>query len=292
MKLVQGLPPFYLGLRIATVDHDFIDTFSNRMLEDALRMRADVLTFPDRPWMGETIKLPHSDPISIALLSFSSYEDWYSRVRHETRSHIRRGLRSGAMAKCVGEVSGEAASNILGIYRETPFRENRFFRDFYEWDLPKVQRKFRTDEKQVSVVVAWQERIVGVAHAWFKDQVAELDLSITSLQARDKVRGISNLLIAKMIESLAERGVRHFVYGKFGVLPSLETFKLSNGFRPCAVNYNCLLLTAKARSMAALGLHRRPDILFSKQARSILSLAASLQSHLPSNLLFRFHLSA
>ena len=56
--------PYYLGLRIATVCHDFIDTFSNRMVEDALRMRADVLTFPDRPWMGETIKLPHSDPIT------------------------------------------------------------------------------------------------------------------------------------------------------------------------------------------------------------------------------------
>jgi hypothetical protein len=144
----------------------------------------------------------------------------------------------------------------------------------------------------VSVMVTWQGEVVGICRTRFNGEVSVVTQFMTSLEARRQCKGISNLMLARQIELLAERGVRYLVYGKFGVLPSLDRFKVNNGFTPTPVNYNYLLLTPKARALGLLGLHRRPDILFSKYARSILPVLSTLQGCLPPRLIMQLHLYA
>lgn len=212
-------------------------------------------------------------------------------MNKKTRNMVTSSLRAGAKAECVEKMSETTCAQVLRIFKETPFREGRFFPGYYTWTSCRVRNVFRTNEENVSVIATWKGKVVGVSRVRFNDQVAALGQLMSSVEARRGCRGISNLMIAKLVELLAERGVRYLVYGKFGVIPSLDRFKLSNGFRPVTVNYNYVLLSAKARGLAALGLHRRPDILLSSHPWSI-SLVTSLQRLLPLSFVLKFGLYA
>lgn len=272
---------------------DFLDAFSDHIVNEAMRIKADLLVFPDRPWMGENIRLAHSDPIKIALLSFSSYDDWWgSAGMAKVRNHARAAFKAGVRIEEVREISDQGmAKDVVKMYDESPFRGKRYFPSYGRWDAASVQRYFRTDEASITLVAKVDGRAVAIDMSRFKGKVAVVASGITSLQARTKCRGIDRMLLAKQIELLARRGVKYLVYGKMGVLPALDNFKLEVGFRPVKVNYNHLFLTRKAMILAKFGLHRRPDILFSKHP-SILPTLASVQRRLPLSVVSRLHLFA
>jgi hypothetical protein len=283
--------PVFLRLRIATPVWDFLDGFSSGMVDEALRMGADVLVFPDRPWMGENIKLPHSDPIKIALLSFSSFSAWWKCHRvAKARNHVRAAIKAGVTVEEVEGVSDQAtAKDVVRMYDESPIRENRYFRGYGRWDVSTVQRFFKTDDRSITLLAKCNRRVIGIDMSKFKRDVAILASGITSLKARRKFRGIDHMFLARQIEALGQRGVRYLIYGKCGVLPHLDAFKIENGFRPVEVNYNHLLLTRKAMVLAEFGLHRRPDILMSRHP-SILPWLASIQRRLPLSVVSKLHL--
>ena len=285
------LPLPFLRPRIASVD-DFLEPFSNEMIDQAERMGADVLVFPDRPWMGEAIRLGKTDTVKIALLSFRSYDQWWASLRREARVSVKHPLKLGATVKRVEQPSDQVVAEILAIFKETPFRENRFFPGYYAWNESEVRREINTDRQNLSVVTTWRGRVAGVSHMRFFGQVAKVMQFLTSLEARRDCRGLSNLMMAKQVELLTEVGVRHIIYAKFGALPSLDAFKVRNGFRPVAVNYNHILLTPKAQALAKLGLHRRSDVWLSRYSRSIIPFLASLQRLLPPSLIMRMGLYA
>jgi hypothetical protein len=291
MKLMRNLPSF--SLLIAVPVWDFLQSFSNDMVNEAVRMGADVLVFPDRPWMGENIKLPYSDPIRIALLSFPSYDDWWSSPRiNKTRNHVRAALKAGVSVEAVEEISDRGtAMEVVRMYNESPIREKRYFPGYGRWNVDSVQGHFKSDDSSSTLVAKWHGQVVAVDRWKFKGQVAIVASGITSLKARRHFRGIDHLLLAKQIELLAERGVRYVVYGKLGVIPALDSFKVENGFRPVKVNYNHILFSRKAMVLAKFGLHRRPDILMSKHPWILPSLAR-LQKHLPPSLLVKLDLFA
>jgi hypothetical protein len=279
-------------LKLARGD-DFLDRFEESSTQEARSLGADILVFPDRPWMGESLQLPLHDRVNIALLSFDSFDDWFTNLPRSRRKQIRRSSEEGVEVRTVDELSVSGAKDVLDLFRETPFREGRYFTGYHSWSLPLVTEEFRTNDRAISSVAVYGGKIVGVSKYKFKGQVAVSTNQLSSLAVRRKVHGVANLLLAHQIKMLANRGVKHIKYGKLGVgLGSLDEFKTSNGFRPVAVNYNYILLTRRARLFAKFGLYQPWDLFFSTKLRSVVPLLGSVQPHLPMKLIQKFHLYA
>src|SRR5712664_385132 len=279
-------------LRLARLE-DFLDRFDERSIEEAKSLGADILVFCDRPWMGESLQLPLSDRLEIALLSFNSFDDWFSGLQKSRRREIRKSGKESVDIRILDNPSSSEAQEILDVYREAPFREGRYFVGYHSWNLQRVKEKFRTNDKSIATVAFYDGKIVGIARAKFKGQVAVLTTLLSSLAARQKVRGIAASLLAAQVKMLSSRGVKHLKYGKLGVgLDSLDQFKRSNGFKPVAVNYNYLLLTGRAKLFAKFGFYQPWDIIFSTKLRFAIPVLGSVQPHLPVRLIQKFHLYA
>ncbi len=273
--------------------NDFLDRFDDQSVEAARAIGADILVFCDRPWMGESLQLPLHDAMDIALLSFDSFDDWFSSLPKNRRRQIRNTEKEGIDVRTIEQPSISEAQEILDLYQESPFREGRYFVGYHTWSVPRVMEKFRTNDKVVSSVAIYDGKIVGVAKAKFKGQVAVSNSILSSLAIRRKIKGVATSLLANQIKKLSSNGVRHIKYGHLGVgLEGLDHFKTSNGFRPVTVNYNYLLLTRKARLCARFGLYQPWEIIFSTKLRPIVPLLGSLQPHIPVKLIQKFHLYA
>ena len=272
--------------------NDFLDRFDQRSIDEAKSMGADVLVFCDRPWMGETLQLSLSDRIEIGLLSFDSFDGWFSNLERHARQEIRTPSKRGVEINGVKEPSILEAQQILDLFRESPLREGRYFEGYHSWNLKKVMETFKTNEGIISITAIYDGKIVGVARVKFKGQVAAFTSLLSSLAVRRKVKYVANLLLATQVRMLSDKGVKHLQYGKMGVLGGLDLFKRSNGFRPVSVNYNYLLLTGRARLLAKFGLYQPRDLLFSTKLRSFVPLLGSVQPHLPIKIIQKLHLYA
>jgi hypothetical protein len=279
-------------LRIARLN-DFLEKFDQESVEEAKSLGADILVFCDRPWMGETTKFPRSDRLQIALLSFNSFDDWFSKIEKYRRNEVRKSAKEGVELRPLVEPSLSEAQQILDLYRESPFREGRYFVGYHSWNLRRVMEKFRTNDSLATSIALYDGTIVGVAKSKFKGEVAVLDSILSRLSIRRRVRGVATSLLASQVQMLSSRGVKHVEYGKLGVgLHSLDHFKTSNGFRSVPIDYNYLLLTRRARLCAKFGLYQPQDIIFSTKLRFVLPLLSSLQPHFPVKLIQKFHLYA
>jgi hypothetical protein len=279
-------------LKLARGD-DFLDRFDESMIDDARSLGADILVFPDRPWMGETLQLPRHDTLSIALLSFDSFDEWFTNLPRSRRKQIRRSSEEGVEVRTVEELSDSEAQEVFDMFRESPFREGRYFVGYHSWSRRRAIEEFKTNDRLISSVALYGGRVVGVSRYKFKGQVAVSTNQLSSLAVRRKVHGVANLLLAHQIKMLAGKGVKHLKYGKLGVgLDSLDEFKTSNGFRPVIVHYNYVLLTPRARLFAKFGLYQPWDLVFSTRLRSVVPLLGSVQPHVPIKLIQKFHLYA
>ena len=280
-------------LKLARRVDEFLERFDDGLVEEAKTMGADVLIFNDRPWMGEPIQLAHHDDLSIALLSFNGYEDWFSSLPRRKRKDIRNAGEEGVEILPIIKPSASEANEIVDLYRESPFREGRYFIAYDSWTSRRAMEKFRTDDKVVSNVAVYRGKIVGAARATFKEEVAVSNSILSSLALRARVRGVPALLLAAHVRALSSRGVRYLKYGHIGLgLDSLDHWKLSHGFRPVRVSYNYVLLTRKARVCARFGLHRPREMVFSTTLRFATPSLGLIQRHLPLRMIQKFHLYA
>ncbi len=279
----------FASLRFARGD-DFLDPFHEHSIDEAKSLGADIMVFCDRPWMGEYLQRPLSDRIEIALLSFNSFDDWFSSLKKDTRNEIRKGSKEGVEIHGIKEPSVSEAQGIVDIFRESPFREGRYFEGYHTWNLKNVMESFKTNEEFISIAAIYEGKIVGVARVKFKGEVAVIKNLLSSLAVRRKVRGVANSLLATQIKTLSDIGVEHLAYGKLGILGGLDRFRVVNGFRSVLVDYNYELLTRRARLLAKFGLYQPRDLIFSTKLRFVVPMSGSLQKHMPMRLIQKFHL--
>jgi hypothetical protein len=284
-------PIKFANLRFARGD-DFLFRFDKDSIDEARSLDADVLVFCDRPWLGESVQFPLTDKIEIALLSFDNFDEWFASLKKDTRNEIRKGSKRGVETKVIEELSVSEAQEIVSLFRESPFREGRYFEGYHHWTLDRVMGSFKTNEEFISIVSVYEGRIVGVARTKFKGPVGVVNNLLSSLDARRKVIGISNSLLATQIEMLSDRGVSHLAYGKMGVLGGLDHFRVSNGFTSVPVNYNYVLLTRKAKVFAKFKIYQPRDLIFSTKLRFVVPLSIPLQKHIPIRLIQKLHLYA
>jgi hypothetical protein len=292
LKDNSGLRPIrFANLRFARGD-DFLYRFNKDSIDEARSLGADVLVFCDRPWLGESVQFPLTDRIEIALLSFNNFDEWFAGLKKDTRNEIRKGSKKGVETKVIEKLSVSEAQEIVNLFRESPFREGRYFEGYHHWTLNRVMESFKTNEEFVSIASVYEGKIVGVARTKLKGPVGVVNNLLSSLDVRRKVIGISNLLLATQIKMLSDRGVSHLAYGKMGVLGGLDHFRISNGFRSVPVNYNYILLTGKAKLFARFKIYQPRDLIFSTKLRFVVPLSIPLQKHIPIRLIQKLHLYA
>ncbi|HZY46794.1 MAG TPA: hypothetical protein VFE96_03250 [Candidatus Bathyarchaeia archaeon] len=288
----SGLRPIkFAGLRFARGD-DFLYRFGQDSIEEAKSLGADVLVFCDRPWLGETVQFPLTDRVEVALLPFNNFDEWFAGLKKDTRNEIRKGEKRGVENRIIKEFSVTEAQEIVDIFRESPFREGRYFEGYHHWTLERVLESFKTNGEFITLTAVYEGKIVGVARTKFRGQVAVINNLLSSLAIRRKIIGVSNSLLATQIKMLGDRGVRYLAYGKMGVLGGLDHFRVSNGFQSAMVNYNYVLLTQKAKILAKFKIYQPRDLLFSTKLRFIVPLSIPIQKHIPTRLIQKFHLYA
>src|SRR3989442_1611277 len=160
--LMESLPPLndnstlrpikFANLRFARGD-DFLYRFDRDSIDEARSLGADVLVFCDRPWLGESVQFPLTDRIEIALLSFRNFDEWFNGLKKDTRNEIRKGSKRGVETKVVEKLSVSEAQEIVSLFRESPFREGRYFEGYHHWTLKRVMESFKTNDGFKSVPV-------------------------------------------------------------------------------------------------------------------------------------------
>jgi hypothetical protein len=271
---------------------DYLYGFTEDCVTRARRLSADFLVYANRPWLGEKTKLSLNDEVSVAVLSIENYDKWFSGLKKQTRTMIRKSEKDGITTYCLDRPSSSEAEGIFRLFTETPFREGRYFEGYHTWNTSRVFREFGTTDQMVSVLATFEDKIVGVSRIIFEDKAAVVQTLLSSVRIRDSIRGVSNSMIATLVQEASKRGIRYLIYGKMGILPGLDAFRVNNGFRPIQVAYNYLPLTRKAELFAKFGIYRPKDLLFSIKLKGMVSSAESLQKYIPIPIIQRFHLYA
>ncbi len=216
---------------------------------------ADAFTFIERTWCD-----PHINPASswvkeqdnIALLSISTYQEWFERVGKKTRNMIRKAEKSGIETKIV--VPDEKfAEGIWKIFNETPIRQGRAS-PYYGISIEKVKQDILNDRGFTFVGAYLGDELAGFIQLVHGDQLSIITQILALQKHQDKA--VNNATVAKAVQYCAEHGIANLMYGRMENHPSLDKFKESNGFIKCDLNRYYIPLTTKGSIAIKLRLHR------------------------------------
>ena len=225
-------------------------------LTDKLKeIGADIFTFIERKWCF-SIRNPQRNWIrakdNVALLHVTSYEEWWRKIGKKTRNMVRKAEKSGIITKTV-EPSEKLAEGIWKIYNETPIRQRRAF-PHYGVSLKRVRKGILSSKNCTYIGAYCQEELAGFIQLVYGDNIVIMS-QILSLQKYWK-KAVNNALIAKAVEICAEKGAQWLMYGRMGNHPSLDRFKINNGFTEFPITRYYIALTKTGRLAMALHLHR------------------------------------
>lgn len=255
-KAVAILGLFPRIARLRSEYHDYIDspeTFVARLKE--AKIHADVFTFL-QPVSDTAPKYHHFFSwTNVAVLTISTYENWWKRqVNDKTRNMVRKAGKKGVAIK-LSEFSDELAKGIHAIYNECPLVQGRPSKH-YGKDFQTLKMAHATFlERSVFIGAYYEGVLIGFIKMILHPGGRSASLmQIMSLVAhRDKAP--TNALLAKAIETCAERGIEHLQYGTWS-RRSLGDFKKHHGFALVKIPRYFVPLNLRGRIALALGLHR------------------------------------
>jgi hypothetical protein len=232
------------------------DVFPTEEFTEWLRERGvDIFAFIERKWCSS---IPNPSKFwsrakdNIALLQVTSYDEWWKNIGKKTRNMIRKAEKSGVRVEIV-EPNEELAEGIWRIYNETPFRQERAF-PHYGVSLQTVTRDVFSSKNSTYIGAYFQGELIGFIQLVHGDNVTLISQILSMQKHWDKA--VNNALIAKAVEVCSSRGIRWLVYGRMGNHPTLDSFKLNNGFTQFLLTRYYIPLTEKGKIATKLGLHR------------------------------------
>jgi hypothetical protein len=98
------------------------------------------------------------------------------------------------------------------------------------------------------------DELVGFIQILYGDKIAIVSNILSMQKHWDK--GLNNALLAKAIETCSSKGQKWVMYGRIGNHPSLDTFKINNGFKKFDIKRYYIAISNKGRLIIKLGLHR------------------------------------
>jgi hypothetical protein len=165
---------------------------------------------------------------------------------------VRKAEKSGVKTEVV-EPNEKLAEGIWKIYNETPIRQERAF-PHYGVSLQTVTRGVLSARDSTFIGAFFQGELAGFVQLVHGDKTAIVS-QILSLQKHSD-KAVNNALIAKTVEVCATKQFGWLMYGRMGNHPSLDRFKLSNGFTRFPLTRYYVPLTKKGRIARKIGLHR------------------------------------
>jgi hypothetical protein len=244
-------------VKIARVVREYEkDVYPTETFVEKLKdMDIDIFTFIERKWVHKILQPPRSwlkANDNIALLQVKSYEEWLKNIGKKTRNMVRKSKKSSIITK-VSAADEELAEGMRKIYNETPVRQGRAF-PHYGVTLQTVKRRLRSAKNSTLITAYLEDELAGFIQLVYGDNIAIIS-QILSLQKHwDKA--VNNALLAKAVEVCACQQVKWLMYGRMGNHPSLDRFKQNNGFIRFSLTRYYLLLTAKGKLSAKLGLYK------------------------------------
>ncbi len=227
------------------------EEFTNKLRERG----ADIFTFIEREWCFK-IQNPSSDWVrtrdNVALLRVTYFEDWWQAVGKKTRNMVRKTEKEGVTTK-IAEPSERLAKGIWRIYNETPIRQGRGF-PHYGITLEKTRKGVIASKNCIHIGAYFREELVGFIRLIYGDDIAIMSQILSLQKYWDKA--VNNALIAKTVEVCAEKGFPWLMYGRMGNHPSLDRFKMHNGFMEFPIVRYYIPLTRKGKLATKLKLHR------------------------------------
>ncbi|HEX4349007.1 MAG TPA: hypothetical protein VH251_01405 [Verrucomicrobiae bacterium] len=219
-------------------------------------LKADVLTFFQRP--PEVIPKfnHHFDWDNYAVIDTASYDVWWEKLPQEARKNTRRAAKRGVVVKAV-PFDDALAQGIHKICNETPVRQGKPFWH-YGKDFETIKYEHATYLERSEFLAAYFENeLIGFIKMVYTDRLAVI-LAILALNAHHDKRPL-NALIAKSVEICAQKSMKYFVYGNYmygNKKDSLVEFKRRNGFEQLNFPRYYVPLTLKGRIYVALRLYR------------------------------------
>ena len=220
-------------------------------------LKADVLTFFQRPPEVTPKFAQHFDWDNYAVVDTSSFDAWWEKLPQEARKNTRRSAKRGVVVKAV-PFNDELAQGIHKLCNESPVRQGKPFWH-YGKDFETVKREHGTFPERSEFVVAYfQDELIGFIKMVYVDRLAVI-LHILAFNSHYDKRPL-NALITKAVEICSQKGVGYFVYGSYVYGnkkdSSLVEFKRRNGFEQLNFPRYYIPLTFKGRIYVALRLYR------------------------------------
>lgn len=220
-------------------------------------LRADVLTFFQRP-PDVTPKFPlHFDWENYAVVHTKSFDAWWEKLPQEARKNTRRSAKRGVVVKSV-PYDDALARGIHKLCNESPTRQGKPFWH-YGKDFETVRHEHGTFPDRSEFIGAFfEDELIGFIKVVYTDRLAVI-LHIIAFNSHYDKRPL-NALITKAVEICAQKGVSYFVYGSYiygnKKDSSLVEFKRRNGFEQLNYPRYYVPLTLKGRIYVALRLYR------------------------------------
>jgi hypothetical protein len=229
---------------------------TTEFLEKMKERGADIFTFLERKWCY-TVLNPSKSWVktddNVALLSITTYDDWWKNIGKKTRNMVRKAEKSGVKT-VVAEPNQKLAEGVWKIYNETPIRQERAF-PAYGISLEAVKNYVLLPRNCTYIGAYFQDELVGFIRLLHAKNITIIS-QILSMQKHLDL-ALNNALIAKAIEVCANKREKWLMYARMGNHPTLDRFKENSGFRKFALTRYCVPLTKKGEIAIKLGLHRR-----------------------------------
>ena len=252
------------GIKTASILDDIVapgelvkdpETFVAELKKSGLK--ADVLTFFQRPPDVTPKHKHHFEWDNYAAVDTTNYEAWWEKLPQEARKNTRRSAKRGVTVKSV-PYDDALAQGIHKLCNESPVRQGKPFWH-YGKDFETVKREHGTFLDRSEFIGAYyQDELIGFIKMVYVDRVAFI-LHILAFNSHYDKRPL-NALITKAVEVCSQKGAGYFVYDKYVYGnkkdSSLVEFKRRNGFEQINFPRYYIPLTLKGKIYVGLRLYR------------------------------------
>ncbi len=250
--------------RIASLDADkymFLDDPSTVLEELKRSKKIDLFTFLQRVSEPEPKYKYPMEWDNMAAVSITTFDEWWNKqIGFKARNKAKQAEKKGVVLREV-EFDHSLARGIWAIYNEAPSRQGRRF-PHYGKDYDTVYAEEATYLSNSIFIGAYVgDLLIGfikLVHDQTGTQAGLMNI-ISMIAHRDKAP--TNALLAKAVNSCAQRGIRHLVYSNFAYgkkqKSGLSDFKERNAFARVDVPRYYVPLTLRGALAFRLGLHHR-----------------------------------
>lgn len=220
-------------------------------------LRADILTFAQKP--------PETDPRfaypmeweSVAVVRTDSFDNWWKNLPQETRKNVRRSQKRGVTVR-VCQFDENLIKGLVELNNDSVYRQRKVY-VHYGKTFDQVRKDQSTFLDRSEYIGAYfGEELIGYLKMVYRGNIASILQFLPKSSHNDKRP--ANALIAKAVEVCEEKGMSLMTYGLFnygnkGDCP-LREFKIRNGFGEIRIPRYYVPITMKGRLCMKLNLHR------------------------------------